>query len=142
MALAVSYGRVNDVRAHIVWETVRRRETCMRIRAKSMAFGRMLVFLLMVLSAITGILGSTFAASAVGPACTLNPTSGVVGTTITVSCTGFTAGETVQVWWDGVNSTIMAYASFTADTNGAGSASFKAPSTAGGTHTVIARGGV
>jgi hypothetical protein len=67
--------------------------------------------------------------------CALSPTSGVVYTRITVSCTDFKSGEIISVRWDGV-----VFASFTAGSSGAGSVRITAPRSLTGRHLIKAIG--
>ena len=66
---------------------------------------------------------------------TLSPTSGSVGTVVSVSGTGFQSGETVKLSWGSAG-----VGSSTASNRGAFSASFTVPPTPGGSHTVVATG--
>ncbi|MEA2598220.1 MAG: in [Thermomicrobiales bacterium] len=74
----------------------------------------------------------------IAPSCTLLPTSGIVGTTVTVTCTKFRAEEGVNVYWDSTSTDRVA--SFAATASGNGSATFKLPAAVKGAHTVISRG--
>ena len=72
------------------------------------------------------------------PRCTVSPTTMRVGSNITISCTGFAAGERVNLSWDSTrNGTIAA---FTAGSTGSGSTRVKVPETPGGSHTLIVKG--
>ena len=62
---------------------------------------------------------------------------GYAGSDLTVSSTGFTAGRTVIVTYDGVQ-----VASGSVQADGSFSASFKAPASSGGEHIIIATDGV
>jgi hypothetical protein len=55
-----------------------------------------------------------------------------------VTCTGFLAGERVQLFW-GTTGT-RSLGSFVADETGAGAGTFQFPETPGGSHVVVARG--
>jgi hypothetical protein len=88
--------------------------------------------------------GSTTAATSVGdesftiePAIAISPLSGGVGCTITATGSGFADAETgIKVTFDGTTMTTGG----TADSNGAWSTTFNAPSTYSGSHTVDASG--
>lgn len=67
---------------------------------------------------------------------TLSPTSGPVGTAVTVSATNFTADATYKVWWGGVGKQLMA--SGTVGSDRTFKASFKVPSSDGGQKVVSA----
>lgn len=62
---------------------------------------------------------------------TINPTRGNVGTELTVSGTGFVPGRTATIKYDGTQVTTA-----TVGTNGAFSATFNAPASTSGAHTV------
>ncbi|HMK62336.1 MAG TPA: IPT/TIG domain-containing protein, partial [Acidimicrobiales bacterium] len=72
---------------------------------------------------------------------TLSPTTGPVGTVVTISGTGFTAGGTINhssgVTFDGTNVSIGA-ANVTVASNGTWSATFTVPNAANGSQTVTA----
>ncbi len=72
------------------------------------------------------------------PTITLNPTSGPFKTSVTVSGSGFVANETVKVYWTTTNSN--AVATVTASSTGGFSATFNAPASPLGSHTVYAVG--
>lgn len=67
---------------------------------------------------------------------TLSPTSGPVGTVVTVSATNFTADATYKVWWGGVGKQQMATGTVSSDRTF--KASFKVPSSDGGQTVVSA----
>ncbi|MDQ4098896.1 MAG: discoidin domain-containing protein, partial [Chloroflexota bacterium] len=70
---------------------------------------------------------------------TLSPTSGVVGTSVTVTGAGFTAGERVDLYWDATSGTPLASPS--ASSSGAITATVRIPAAKGGQHTLNAVGG-
>jgi hypothetical protein len=71
-------------------------------------------------------------------ACAPSPTTVYAGLTLSVPCTGFLPGETVDIYW---KSTATApIATFVAAGDGSGIASFKAPAATRGTANLIARG--
>lgn len=67
---------------------------------------------------------------------TLSPTSGPVGTVVTVSATNFTADATYKVWWGGVGKQQMASGTVSSDRTF--KASFKVPNSDGGQKVVSA----
>ena len=67
---------------------------------------------------------------------TLSPTTGNVGTTLTISGTGFIASGTVTIKYDDVE-----VKTATADTNGAFAATFNAPASKSGEHTILVSDG-
>ncbi len=67
---------------------------------------------------------------------TLSPTTGDVGTTLTISGTGFIASGTVTIKYDDVE-----VKTATADTNGAFAATFNAPASKSGEHTILVSDG-
>jgi hypothetical protein len=76
---------------------------------------------------------------AIAPSCTLSPTSGTVGKTVTVTCTKFRANDSVSIYWDSTSTERIA--AFVASISGSGSKTFKIPAATKGTHNVISRGG-
>lgn len=75
----------------------------------------------------------------VAPSISINPSSGNVGTVVSIAGSGFTSGETnIRVTYDGftVNSGIAA------DTKGSWQSSFSVPASARGSHEVGAVGGI
>jgi len=67
---------------------------------------------------------------------TLSPTTGNVGTELTISGTGFVANGTVTIKYDDAE-----VKTATVDANGAFSATFKAPASKAGDHTILASDG-
>ncbi|CAN5540244.1 hypothetical protein BH23CHL2_BH23CHL2_09120 [soil metagenome] len=65
----------------------------------------------------------------------LSPTVGKVGASLTVTVSGFEAGETVDISWDG-----QTMGTVTASQSGSASLSTTVPETTGGSHTVSAMG--
>ncbi len=84
--------------------------------------------------------GSSWSSAAVfDPAwLSVSPTSGSVGSTITLSGHGFAAGEAVKVRWTSTQGTTLA--TVTSDSNGGFTVSFAVPSTTAGAHKVYAVG--
>jgi hypothetical protein len=76
----------------------------------------------------------------VNPAITLSPTSGNVGSSVTVTGSGFAASSTVTINYDGVVQTTSP-ATVTTSSSGAFSASFSVPASVVGAHTVSASDG-
>ncbi|MDQ2681963.1 MAG: right-handed parallel beta-helix repeat-containing protein [Chloroflexota bacterium] len=76
-----------------------------------------------------------FEAAAVKADCTLSPTSGVVYTQITVTCTGFKPGENITLRWDGDT-----VATGKATSSGKATIRFTAPRDTTGRHLVKATG--
>ena len=72
----------------------------------------------------------------VNPTITLNPTSGNVGTSILVSGTGFASSSTITITYDGA---VQIYP--TSNSVGSFSASFVAPASSSGAHTIQATDG-
>jgi subtilisin len=72
------------------------------------------------------------------PGCTIGASSGVVGSTVSITCTAMTASETVRVYWDS-DSTAAKSSIFIAP-NGSGVASFIVPDAIGGAHQVLFTG--
>lgn len=108
----------------------------MGIRPKRTALIRAFAVMLVAFSATTSLFaGSALAAGA----CTVDPLSGVVGSTMTVSCTGFSPNETVRIYWKTEPtspSTPGAKGSFQTDGSGAGSGAIAVPDAVSGSHTV------
>jgi hypothetical protein len=73
----------------------------------------------------------------VTPKITLNPTSGPVGTSVTVTGTGFAGTSTITIKFDGVTQTTT-LPTVTTDSDGSFTASFDVPSASLGDHTVSA----
>jgi hypothetical protein len=65
----------------------------------------------------------------------LSPTSGYIGTSITISGNGFGASKTITVTYDSVQVTLTTTGA--TDANGTFSVSFKAPVSPGGNHAII-----
>lgn len=74
---------------------------------------------------------------AIVPSLTLAPTSGRVGTTVSVALKGFAAGESVAVTWDGGTTPL---GTRTASTLGSATVTFVVPDAAQGAHTVAGAG--
>ena len=72
------------------------------------------------------------------PGCSLAPESGIVGSTTSLTCTGFLGGEWVWIYWDSVSSNPKGI--FIAGGAGDGTATVTIPESALGEHTVIAAG--
>ena len=66
----------------------------------------------------------------------VNPASGPAGTKVTVTASGFYAGETVTLNWDG--GTVLGHAKTTA--TGSFSATITIPTATAGAHVIAARG--
>jgi len=79
----------------------------------------------------------TVTAGSTPASCNLSAASGNVGSTTTVSCTGFQIGERVNICWDG---TAACTAFFNANASGAGSVSFTIPEGISGNHSIVAVG--
>ena len=86
----------------------------------------------------TGSPAATATGTPLPAACTASPNAARYLTKSTVACTGFRAGERVQIYWDTTGA--RALGSFTADGAGAGTGSFAFPEAPGGNHIVVARG--
>ncbi|MGH2558038.1 MAG: lysyl oxidase family protein [Thermomicrobiales bacterium] len=71
------------------------------------------------------------------PACDVSPASGPTGTPILVTCSRFTAGQTLNIYWGSVNTTPRTTAEV--DSNGTATATFDAPAGTLGNHYVIGR---
>ncbi len=74
----------------------------------------------------------------IGASASLSPTTGNVGTALSISGTGFIAGASVVITYDGIpvtatNATVLANGTFTATIN--------VPASTGGTHTITASDG-
>ncbi len=72
------------------------------------------------------------------PACTLSTASGIVGSSVTISCVNFDTPETVRVYWDSTSTTQRG--AITIGSSGAGSAVIYIPDATGGVHSFIAKG--
>jgi hypothetical protein len=71
-------------------------------------------------------------------ACSPSPGTVHAGLSVSLSCTGFRSGETVDVYWRSTSSTPIA--TFVAGPSGSGVTSFKAPAATRGQQNLIARG--
>jgi hypothetical protein len=76
--------------------------------------------------------------SAPRPSCTTSPTSGIVTTRLTMTCSKFLPGETVTAHWDNTTTTVLA--STTANSSGRATLSFKIPNSTKGVHQAVAKG--
>ncbi|MDQ4100226.1 MAG: lysyl oxidase family protein, partial [Chloroflexota bacterium] len=73
------------------------------------------------------------------PSCTRTPASVTVGATLTLTCSGFRAGEIVKVHLDSTSTTPLT--SVTASSSGTFTKSLTVPEMVGGNHTLILVGG-
>lgn len=78
----------------------------------------------------------TIYVGALAPSCTRTPTSGIVGVTITFTCTKFRANEKVTFVWD----SIRTLGSGTAGNTGSVTKSFKIPTGVAGAHSIKVTG--
>ncbi len=88
-------------------------------------------------TATDNLADSASATFTVNPSITLTPTSGIVGSTVGVTGTGFTAGVGYFLDWDAVNF-LGCSGSFPTDPTGGFNCSFAVPASVTGTHTVTA----
>ena len=72
------------------------------------------------------------------PSCKLSKSSGVVGSSVSVSCSGFRAKESITSYWDTTAS--KSIGSVTTDSKGAAKFTIKIPAGAAGSHKLIAHG--
>jgi hypothetical protein len=71
-------------------------------------------------------------------ACTPSPTTVYAGLSVSLTCTGFQSGETVDVFWRSTSTTPIA--TFVAGPSGSGGVTFKAPAATRGQQNLIVRG--
>lgn len=90
--------------------------------------------MLMVAAALLLPVVSTFASTS-GPAISLSPKTGPVGTSVTISGTGFTSRTKIQITWDGVAGTMPVA---TANGRGTFKVTVTIPTAADGAHTFTA----
>jgi subtilisin len=72
------------------------------------------------------------------PTCTASPTSGTVGSLVTVTCANFALNESIRLYWDTTAATWRA--SIWTGATGGGTVSFTVPDSTAGTHNLIAVG--
>ncbi len=91
-------------------------------------------------SAVTyfSIRGGRLGATNTTPTCSVSPTTGVVGTSVTLSCELLNAGETFDLRWDSPAASVLK--SITADGQGNASTSLVIPSSVLGPHYVHVTG--